>query len=182
MNFHEYQAKDLFEAYGIPVPKGINASSADEAEAAIGALLSNSAEWRRRSALGVDSVAQHHTYRDRLEQILRLASIDVEGSGAAVSRISRADLADFTSPEGEWIADSDSELSPADLEKLWVGVRLAKAEIVGFAPSWELAHTYGTGLPPGPRLLAADHVRRYGLPEDVAAGTRIYLVPPRDDR
>ena len=23
MNFHEYQAKDLFAAYGIPVPRGI---------------------------------------------------------------------------------------------------------------------------------------------------------------
>jgi succinyl-CoA synthetase beta subunit len=31
MNFHEYQAKELFASYGIPVPAGINAATADEA-------------------------------------------------------------------------------------------------------------------------------------------------------
>jgi succinyl-CoA synthetase beta subunit len=34
MNFHEYQAKELFAAYGIPVPRGELATTADEAEAA----------------------------------------------------------------------------------------------------------------------------------------------------
>ncbi|MEM1412456.1 MAG: ADP-forming succinate--CoA ligase subunit beta [Pseudomonadota bacterium] len=34
MNFHEYQAKELFADYGIPVPAGINATNADEAVAA----------------------------------------------------------------------------------------------------------------------------------------------------
>jgi len=34
MNFHEYQAKSLFEEYGIPVPRGFLATSADEAVAA----------------------------------------------------------------------------------------------------------------------------------------------------
>ncbi len=34
MNFHEYQAKELFAAYGIPVPKGELATSAEEAVAA----------------------------------------------------------------------------------------------------------------------------------------------------
>jgi len=34
MNFHEYQAKDLFEAYGIPVPRGELATTADQAVAA----------------------------------------------------------------------------------------------------------------------------------------------------
>ena len=31
MNFHEYQAKDLFAAYGVPVPGGQVAESAAEA-------------------------------------------------------------------------------------------------------------------------------------------------------
>lgn len=35
MNLHEYQSKELFAEYGIPVPKGIAASSADEAEKAV---------------------------------------------------------------------------------------------------------------------------------------------------
>ena len=34
MNFHEYQAKELFEQYGIPVPRGEVATSGDEAVAA----------------------------------------------------------------------------------------------------------------------------------------------------
>jgi len=34
MNLHEYQAKGLFERYGIPVPRGITASSSDQARAA----------------------------------------------------------------------------------------------------------------------------------------------------
>lgn len=38
MNLHEYQSKDLFRSYGIPVPAGRVASSADEAVAAAEAL------------------------------------------------------------------------------------------------------------------------------------------------
>src|ERR1700733_2214301 len=34
MNLHEYQAKDLFRSYGVPVPPGRVAGSADEAAAA----------------------------------------------------------------------------------------------------------------------------------------------------
>ena len=34
MNFHEYQAKELFEEYGIPVPRGHVATNGDEAVAA----------------------------------------------------------------------------------------------------------------------------------------------------
>jgi succinyl-CoA synthetase beta subunit len=34
MNLHEYQSKQLFASYGIPVPKGLPASSPDEAAAA----------------------------------------------------------------------------------------------------------------------------------------------------
>ena len=34
MNFHEYQAKELFASYGIPVPAGINATTPEEAVAA----------------------------------------------------------------------------------------------------------------------------------------------------
>jgi succinyl-CoA synthetase beta subunit len=38
MNLHEYQAKDVFRSYGIPVPSGRVAASADEAVAAAEAL------------------------------------------------------------------------------------------------------------------------------------------------
>ena len=38
MNLHEYQAKEVFRAYGIPVPAGKVAESAAEAAAAAQAL------------------------------------------------------------------------------------------------------------------------------------------------
>jgi len=38
MNFHEYQAKQLFAAYGIPVPNGQTAATADDAVAAAKSL------------------------------------------------------------------------------------------------------------------------------------------------
>ncbi|NBU26435.1 MAG: succinate--CoA ligase subunit beta, partial [Gammaproteobacteria bacterium] len=38
MNLHEYQAKEVFSAYGIPVPAGRVASTPDEAVAAAEAL------------------------------------------------------------------------------------------------------------------------------------------------
>ncbi len=38
MNLHEYQSKELFAEYGIPVPKGTAASSADEAAKAVKSL------------------------------------------------------------------------------------------------------------------------------------------------
>ena len=43
MNLHEYQAKDVFRSYGIPVPTGQVAASAEEAAAAARAL--GSAVW-----------------------------------------------------------------------------------------------------------------------------------------
>jgi succinyl-CoA synthetase beta subunit len=38
INLHEYQAKDVFRSYGIPVPSGRVAASADEAVAAAEAI------------------------------------------------------------------------------------------------------------------------------------------------
>src|SRR5215204_3008164 len=38
MNIHEYQAKALFEKFGVPVPKGTAAKSAAEMDAALAAL------------------------------------------------------------------------------------------------------------------------------------------------
>jgi len=38
MNLHEYQSKQLFAEYGIPVPRGVAAQSADEAVAAVDTL------------------------------------------------------------------------------------------------------------------------------------------------
>ena len=39
MNIHEYQAKELYRKYGIPVPKGIPCMSAEEATEAAKKLI-----------------------------------------------------------------------------------------------------------------------------------------------
>ena len=39
MNIHEYQAKELYRKYGIPVPKGIACMSVEEATAAAKKLI-----------------------------------------------------------------------------------------------------------------------------------------------
>ncbi|MGD8824696.1 MAG: hypothetical protein PVI24_06945, partial [Myxococcales bacterium] len=39
MNIHEYQAKELYRQYGIPVPKGIPCMSVEEATAAAKKLI-----------------------------------------------------------------------------------------------------------------------------------------------
>lgn len=41
MNIHEYQAKELFEKFGVPSPNGMVASTAEEAEAAAKAIGGN---------------------------------------------------------------------------------------------------------------------------------------------
>ena len=44
MNLHEYQSKKIFAEYGIPVPTGFPASSADEAASVAGKLGGPTAE------------------------------------------------------------------------------------------------------------------------------------------
>lgn len=41
MNIHEYQAKELFEKFGVPSPKGRVADTAEQARAAAGEIGSN---------------------------------------------------------------------------------------------------------------------------------------------
>ncbi|HBR99243.1 MAG TPA: succinate--CoA ligase subunit beta, partial [Gammaproteobacteria bacterium] len=41
MNLHEYQAKELFRSYGMPVPEGIVVSSGDDAAAAADKLTTD---------------------------------------------------------------------------------------------------------------------------------------------
>ena len=38
MNIHEYQAKELFEKFGVPSPKGQVAGTAEEAESAANSI------------------------------------------------------------------------------------------------------------------------------------------------
>ena len=52
MNIHEFQAKEVFSRYGIPVPKGIVASTPKEAEARIAAGNHRPAHYKPVEALG----------------------------------------------------------------------------------------------------------------------------------
>ena len=58
MNIHEYQAKELYRKYGIPVPKGIPCMSPEEATAAAKQLIELGFADVRSLAGGIDRWAQ----------------------------------------------------------------------------------------------------------------------------
>ena len=90
MNLHEYQAKQLFAAYGIPVPNGRAAKSADEAVAAAQAL---------GGGLWVVKAQVHAGGRGKAGGVKLCRSLD-EVRGAAESMLGRRLITHQTGPEG----------------------------------------------------------------------------------
>ena len=45
MKIHEYQAKELFRAAGVPTPRGVVCTTAEEAAAAFGKLGGSASPW-----------------------------------------------------------------------------------------------------------------------------------------
>ncbi len=91
MNFHEYQAKDLFEAYGIPVPSGELATTADEAVAA--AERMGGEQWvvkaqvhagGRGKAGGVKLADSLEAVREHAERMLGMAIETYQTGGRAL--------------------------------------------------------------------------------------------------
>lgn len=83
MDLYEYQARDLFEAHGVPVPRGIVARTPDEAEAAAVALGTPVAVVKaqvktggRGKAGGVKVVRSPQDARQAAERIL---GMDIKG-------------------------------------------------------------------------------------------------------
>ena len=69
MNIHEYQGKQIFARYGIPVPKGIPAFSAAEAKAAAEKLITetgNEVVVIKRFHVGFESIDAIHPLLERL--------------------------------------------------------------------------------------------------------------------
>src|SRR3984885_635096 len=96
MNLHEYQAKEVFRGYGIPVPAGKVASSADEAVAAAKTL--GGAVWvvkaqvhagGRGKAGGVKVVRDADAVRAAAEGMLgtRLVTPQTGPEGLPVGRV-----------------------------------------------------------------------------------------------
>ena len=96
MNLHEYQAKEIFAQYGLPVSQGIAASTAAEAVAALSQIPGN--KWvvkaqvhagGRGKAGGVKLVST----RDEVDEFARkwlgnrLVTIQTDEKGQPVSRI-----------------------------------------------------------------------------------------------
>jgi succinyl-CoA synthetase beta subunit len=96
MNLHEYQAKDVFRTYGIPVPPGRMAASAEEAVAAAQAL--GGSVWvvkaqvhagGRGKAGGVKLARDLETVRAAADAMLgrRLATRQTAAEGLPVERV-----------------------------------------------------------------------------------------------
>ncbi len=96
MNLHEYQAKQLFADYGIPVPKGKAVSSVDEIEAAIKSISGE--RWvvkaqvhagGRGKAGGVKLVSSVEEAKDFAQSLLgtRLVTYQTDASGQPVNQI-----------------------------------------------------------------------------------------------
>ncbi len=91
MNFHEYQAKELFEQYGIPVPRGHVATSGDEAVAAAEKL--GGGQWvikaqvhagGRGKAGGVKLVSSLDEVRAEAERMLGMSIETYQTGGRAL--------------------------------------------------------------------------------------------------
>ena len=91
MNFHEYQAKDLFAEYGIPVPAGQVARSGEEAVAAARAVGGN--EWvvkaqvhagGRGKAGGVKLVSDLDAVRDESIRMLDMSISTYQTGGRSL--------------------------------------------------------------------------------------------------
>ncbi len=91
MNFHEYQAKELFEQYGIPVPRGEMATSGDEAVAAAERMGGN--QWvikaqvhagGRGKAGGVKLVDSLDDVRAEAERMLGMSIETYQTAGRAL--------------------------------------------------------------------------------------------------
>ncbi len=96
MNLHEYQGKQLFKRYGLPVSEGIAASTAEEAVAAADAIGGD--KWvvkaqvhagGRGKAGGVKLVSSKEEIRAFAESMLgtRLVTYQTDESGQPVNRI-----------------------------------------------------------------------------------------------
>lgn len=96
MNLHEYQGKQLFKQYGLPVSEGVAASSADEAVAAADKI--GGSKWvvkaqvhagGRGKAGGVKLVSSKAEIREFAESMLgtRLVTYQTDATGQPVNRI-----------------------------------------------------------------------------------------------
>lgn len=89
MNLHEYQAKELFRAYGVPVPRGSVAASAGEAQ-------------RLTEELGGASVLKAQVYAGGRGKAggVRLAKTSAEAGELAMSLLGTTLVTPQTGPEG----------------------------------------------------------------------------------
>lgn len=96
MNLHEYQAKELFEQYGLPVPRGEVAASVDEAVQVWDQLGTKEAVVKaqvhaggRGKAGGVKLVSDKETFKDYVKSLLgtRLVTFQTDEHGQPVNQV-----------------------------------------------------------------------------------------------
>jgi len=178
MNFHEYQAKQLFADYGIPVPAGINATTAGEAVAAAEELGGDM--WvvkaqvhagGRGKAGGVKLVRSLDEVRTESERMLGM-TIETYQTGGLALPVDSVLIAEATDIETELYLSAlvdrghrcvtfmgsaaggvDIEQVAADTPEKIVNVRVDNTG--GFAPFHARKMGFGMGL-------SARHVKQLG--------------------
>ena len=81
MNIHEYQGKELFNKYGVTVPRGRVANTPEEAEAAFQAIASAVAYARKK---GLIVNAGHGLHYHNTERVAAIPGINELNIGHAI--------------------------------------------------------------------------------------------------
>ncbi len=176
MNFHEYQAKELFASYGIPVPAGINATSPEQAvEAAremggdMWVVKAQVHAGGRGKAGGVKLVRSLDEVRAEAERMLSMSITTYQTGGRALP-VDSVLIAEATDIESELYLSAlvdrghrcvtfmgsaaggvDIEQVAADTPEKIVNVRINNTS--GFLPYHARKMGFGMGL-------SAKHVRQ----------------------
>ncbi len=114
MKIHEYQAKDLFRKYGIPVPDGRACKTAAEAEAAYREL---------KSPLAVVKAQIHAGGRGKAGGVKLVRSVE-EARAAAEAILGKALVTHQTGPEGRVVKTLLVEKGSAIAKELYLGVAI----------------------------------------------------------
>ena len=121
MNIHEYQAKQVFAEFGMPVPKGIPANTADEAAAAFQSL---------GVPLAVVKAQIHAGGRGKAGGVKLVRSAD-EAKSAAEGMLGTALVTHQTGPEGRVVRKVYVEVGSDIDRELYVAIAVDRST---FAP------------------------------------------------
>ncbi len=100
MNIHEYQAKKLLEQYGVPVPKGINVSSADDVDKALAEFAGGRVVVKAQIHAGGRGKG---TFKDGFQGGVQLCQSKQIAKAAALHMLNNVLVTEQTGPAGKCV-------------------------------------------------------------------------------